>query len=177
MASAPSTPSVRIRRAVRGDCPAILAIYNHAVLHTTASYDYEPRTLEQRLDWFDAHRRDDFAIFVAEAEAGEIVGWSALNKYHDRVGFRFTTENSIYVAESWRGCGLGGRLLEPLVVAAEGRGLHAIIAAIDAANEASIRLHARFGFEKVGHFRQVGFKFDRWLDVVYMERLIDHGAS
>ncbi len=177
MASASPARGVCIRRAVRSDCPGILAIYNHAVLNTTASYDYEPRTLEQRFDWFDAHGRDDFAIFIAEAEGGEIVGWSALNKYHDRFGFRFTTENSVYVAESWRGRGLGGRLLEPLVTAAEHRGLHAIIAAIDAANEASIRLHARFGFEKVGHFRQVGFKFDRWLDVVYMERLIVNGAS
>jgi phosphinothricin acetyltransferase len=95
-----------------------------------------------------------------------------LNRYHDRVGFRFTAENSIYVAESWRGRGLGGRLLEPLIAAAEARGLHAILAAIDADNQSSIRLHARFGFEKVGQFRQVGYKFGRWLDVIYMERLI-----
>ncbi len=177
MASVPPATSVRIRRAAREDCPAILAIYNDAVLHTTASYDYEPRTLEQRFEWFDAHQREDFALFVAEADGGEIVGWSALNQYHDRVGFRFTTENSIYVAEAWRGCGLGRRLLGPLVEAAETRGLRAIIAAIDATNEASIRLHARFGFEKVGHFRQVGFKFGRWLDVVYMERLIGNPPS
>ena len=172
MTSDSHVPEVRIRRANRDDCAAILEIYNHAVLHTTASYDYEPRTLDQRLDWFDAHQRDDLAIFVAEASTGEVVGWSALNKYHDRVGFRFTAENSIYVAETWRGRGLGGRLLEPLIRAAEARGLHVIIAAIDAENTTSVRLHARFGFEKAGHFRQVGFKFGRWLDVVYMQRLI-----
>lgn len=172
MASESQVPEVLIRRANRDDCAAILGIYNHAVLHTTASYDYEPRTLAQRLEWFDAHQRDDLAIFVAEASGGEVVGWSALNKYHDRVGFRFTAENSIYVAESWRGRGLGSLLLEPLIRAAEARGLHAIIAAIDAENATSVRLHARFGFEKVGHFREVGFKFDRWLDVVYMQRLI-----
>ncbi len=165
-------PQVRIRRAKREDCVGILAIYNHAVLHTTASYDYEPRTLEHRLDWFEAHARDDLAIFVAEGESGEVLGWSALNKYHDRLGFRFTAENSVYVAESCRGRGLGGRLLEPLIAAAEVRGLHAILAAIDADNQASIRLHAKHGFEKVGQFRQVGYKFGRWLDVVYMERFI-----
>lgn len=176
MASETRGSSIRIRPAVRSDCEGILAIYNHAVLNTTATYDYEPRSLEHRLQWFEAHQRDDLAIFVAQAPDGAVVGWSALNRYHDRVGFRFTVENSIYVDEAWRGCGLGGRLLAPLVTAAERRGLRAIIAAIDATNEASIRLHARHGFEQVGHFRQVGYKFGRWLDVVYMERLVGSPA-
>lgn len=165
-----------IRRAVREDCPGILAIYNDAVLTTTASYDYLPRTLEHRLDWFDAHQRDGYAIFVAEESTAEgarrVVGWSALNRYHDRVGYRFTSENSVYVAAEARGRGVGSALLAPLIPAAQDRGLHAIIAVIDAANEASIRLHAKFGFEQVGLFRQVGFKFGRWLDVVYLERLL-----
>lgn len=161
-----------IRPARRADCPGILAIYNDAVLKTTASYDQEPRTLEHRLEWFDAHERDGYAVFVAEAEGGEIAGWSALNRYHDRFGFRFTAENSVYVAEAWRGKGVGRQLLAPLIPAAEARGLHAVIAAIDATNTASVRLHAAFGFEQVGLFRQVGFKFGRWLDLVYMERLL-----
>ena len=128
-----------IRPAVRADCPGILAIYNDAVLKTTASYDYEPRTLGQREAWFDDHQRDGFPVLVAE---------------------------------DFRGRGLGSALLEPLLESARERGLHAIIAAIDAENVASIRLHARFGFEQVGLFRQVGFKFGRWLDVLYMERLL-----
>jgi len=166
--------AIVIRRAVRADCPGILAIYNDAVLKTTASYDEEPRTLAQRLEWFDAHERDDFAVFVAEergadGDAARIVGWSALNRYHDRAGYRFTAENSVYIAEDWRGHGLGSRLLEPLLAAAQNRGLHAVLALIDAANEASIRLHARHGFEPVGHLKEVGFKFGRWLDVVLME--------
>lgn len=172
MASDLQLTQMRIRRAKREDCVAILSIYNHAVLHTTASYDYEPRTLEHRFEWFEAHAREDMAIFVAEAGPEGIVGWSALNKYHDRIGFRFTAENSVYVAEMWRGRGLGGLLLKPLIGAAEARGFHAILAAIDAENLSSIRLHAKHGFEKVGQFRQVGYKFGRWLDVVYMERLI-----
>lgn len=166
-----------MRRAVRDDCPAILAIYNDAVLTTTASYDYEPRSLEHRLDWFDAHQREDLAVLVAEEvlPGGErrLLGWSALNRFHDRMGYRFTAENSVYVAAEARGRKVGTALLGPLVEAARARGLHAILAVIDAENEPSIRLHAKFGFERVGLFRQVGFKFGRWLDVAYMERLLD----
>ena len=161
-----------IRRAVRSDCPGILDIYNDAVLKTTATYDYEPRPLEHRLAWFDDHQRTGHAIFVAEAADGRIVGWSALNRYHDRMGFRFTAENSVYVAEGCRGQGLGARLLEPLIPAAAEIGIRAILAAIDAQNTASLRLHARFGFEQVGLFKRVGFKFDRWLDVAYLERWV-----
>ncbi len=163
---------MNIRPATRADCPGILAIYNDAVLTTTATYDYEPRTLEQRQAWFDDHERGGFAVFVAEDASGRIVGWSALNRYHDRPGYRFTTENSIYIAADSRGQGLGKLLLAPLIEAARAKGLHAIIAAIDATNEASVRLHARFGFVTVGQFKQVGYKFDRWLDVKYMELVL-----
>jgi L-amino acid N-acyltransferase YncA len=166
---------VLIRPAVLSDCPGILEIYNDAVLKTTASYDYEPRTLEHRQQWLTARQKDRYPIFVAVrpgAEGERVLGWSALNPYHDRIGYRFTAENSIYVAADLRGQGLGARLLAPLLPAAEERGLHAIIAVIDASNEASLRLHARFGFEQVGHFKQVGYKFGRWLDVIYLERLL-----
>ena len=163
---------ITIRPATEADLPGILEIYNDAVLHTTATYDYEPRTLEHRRQWFEDHQRDNYAVFVAVDETGRIVGWSALNPYHARPGYRFTTENSVYIAADRRGQGIGKQLLEPLIEAARACGLHAIIAAIDATNEASIRLHARYGFEQVGHFKQVGFKFGRWLDVVYLEKIV-----
>jgi len=163
---------MHIRPATRDDLPGILEIYNDAVLNTTATYDYEPRTLEQRAQWFEERQRDGYPIFVAVNEAGRVVGWSALNPFHARKGYQFTSENSVYVAADMRGRGLGKLLLAPLIEGAKQRGLHAIIAAIDADNEASIRLHAAFGFEKVGHFKQTGYKFNRWLDVVYMERLV-----
>lgn len=161
-----------IRPATHADLPGVLEIYNDAVLKTTASYDYEPRTLEHRTQWFEERQRDGYPIFVAADASGAVVGWSALNPYHARIGYRFTAENSVYVAESVRGQGIGKLLLDPLIDAARTRGLHAIIAVIDAENEASIRLHAKFGFEKVGYFKEVGFKFGRWLDVVYMERIV-----
>jgi phosphinothricin acetyltransferase len=142
------------------------------VLKTTASYDYEPRTLEHRTTWFEDRTREQYPIFVAENEARQVVGWSALNPFHTRMGYRFTAENSVYVAASERGKGIGKLLMEPLITGAKKRGLHAIIAVIDAENEPSIRLHAHFGFEKVGLFKEVGYKFDRWLNVVYMERIV-----
>ena len=162
---------IDVRPAIEEDLPSMLEIYNEAVLNTTASYDYEPRTLEHRQQWFEERRREGYAVFVAE-DGGRIVGWSALNPFHARVGYRFTAENSIYVAADARGRGIGKKLLAPLLEAARVRGLHAIIAAIDSDNQASIRLHERFGVEKVGHFKQTGFKFGRWLDVVYMEKLL-----
>ena len=163
---------MQIRPATRADLPGILEIYNDAVLNTTATYDYEPRTLEHRTQWFEERQRDSYPIFVAVNDAGRVIGWSALHPFHARMGYRFTSENSVYVAADMRGKGVGKLLLAPLIEGAKARGLHAIIAVIDADNEASIRLHAAFGFEKVGLFKQTGFKFNRWLDVVYMERIV-----
>ena len=160
---------VTVRLATPSDLPGIQEIYNEAVKTTTATYDYEPRSPEYRQRWFEQHQADGYPVFVAVDAAVRVVGWSALNKYHDRVGYRFTSENSVYIAADQRGRGLGRLLLAPLIAAARQRGLHALIAAIDAQNTASIRLHAAFGFEQVGLFKEVGFKFDRWLDVLYME--------
>ncbi len=160
-----------VRRATRDDCAAILAIYNDAVLKTTASYDLEPRTLEHRLQWFDAHAAQGLPVFVAVLD-GRVVAWSSLSRFHDRYGYRFTCENSIYVEEAHRGRGLGGLLLAPLIDAARDLGLHTIIAVIDASNEASVRLHTRHGFVECGRFKEVGHKFNRWLDVVYLQRMI-----
>jgi phosphinothricin acetyltransferase len=163
---------MQVRPATYNDLGGILAIYNDAVLTTTATYDYEPRPIEHRVAWFEEHQRQQFPVFVAVEDGGQIVGWSSLSRYHDRRGYQFTVENSVYVDARHRGQGVGKLLMPPLIESAQARGLHAIIAAIDAENEASIRLHARFEFAEVGHFKQVGFKFNRWLDVVYMQRLL-----
>jgi L-amino acid N-acyltransferase len=167
---------MQIRPAVHSDLPAIHEIYNDAVLNTTASYDYEPRPMEARVAWFEKHEQQRLPVFVALDESGRVVGWSSLSFYHERMGYRFTVENSVYVAASERGRGVGSQLMPPLLESARSLGLRAIIAAIDADNEASVRLHARFGFVEVGRFKQVGFKFNRWLDVVYMEHLVAPGA-
>jgi L-amino acid N-acyltransferase len=174
-AEAVSADNILIREATHADLRAILDIYNDAVLHTTSSYDYEPRSLEHRTVWFDRHLEHDLPVFVAvdrTENPARVLGWSALNRYHDRMGYRFTVENSVYVAADRRGQGIGKRLMSPLIAAARERSLHAILAAIDASNEASVRLHAAFGFEPVGRFKEVGWKFGRWLDVLYMELLL-----
>src|SRR5205809_5701167 len=98
---------MKVRPATHDDLAGILEIYNEAVLNTTATYDYEPRTLEQRLTWFDEHVKNQYPVFVAHDEQEQIVGWSALNPFHARPGYRFTTENSVYVAADQRGRGIG----------------------------------------------------------------------
>ncbi len=164
--------SFTIRPAVRADVPAIREIYNDAVLNTTASADYEPRSLESRYAWFDEHEREGYPIFVAQTDAGEIVGWSSLSRYKERIGYQYSTENSIYVRPAWRGRGVGKLLMPPLLDAARAMGMHAILAGISGDNEASLKLHAQFGFEKVAHFKETIYKFGQWLDVVYMEKLL-----
>ena len=163
---------MKIRPATFEDVPALLEIYNDAVLHTTASYDYEPKTLAERTAWLAHHQQEGYAVFVAVDPAGRVVGWSSLSRFREKIGYQFTAENSLYVAASHRGQGLGKLLLAPLIPAARQRGLRVILALIDAENTASRRLHARFGFEQVAHLKQAGFKFGRWLDVIYMELLL-----
>jgi L-amino acid N-acyltransferase len=163
---------ITVRRATRQDVPAVLEIYNDAVLNTTASADYEPRSLDSRYTWFDEHAREGYPIFVAVSEEGGIVGWSSLSRYKERFGYRYTTESSIYVHPAWRGQGVGKVLMPPVIDAARAMGLHVIVAGISADNAASLRLHAEFGFEKVAHFRETIWKFGQWLDVVYMELII-----
>jgi len=160
-----------IRPAQPSDLPGILEIYNEAIANTTATYDVEPHSLAQRQAWFDDHQKNDYPIFVAHNN-NTILGWSSLNRFHQKPGYRFTVDNSVYVAPTHQGQGIGKALLAPLLSAGQTRGFHAILALIDADNAVSVRMHEAFGFEKVGYLKQVGFKFNRWLDVVYMECLL-----
>lgn len=167
--------NITVRPAALGDVPAILAIYNDAVLNLTASYDYEPSTLARQTGWFAEKRSAGYPVLVAEA-GGEVVGWAALGPFRGRVGYRFAAEDSVYVAADRRGQGVGRALLAELIAEARALGLHALVAGIDSEGEASVRLHEALGFEHVGRFRQVGWKFDRWLDVIFMELLLQDGG-
>jgi phosphinothricin acetyltransferase len=164
---------VLIRPAARHDLKSILEIYNDAVLNTTASADYEPQTMSQRIQWYESRKKMGFPMFVAEAPGRRVVGWASLSPYHTRPGYRFTAENSVYIAADWRGRGIGRHLMIRVIESAREIGLHAIVASIEATSEASIRLHASLGFEQRGHLRELIHKFDRWLDVVYMELVLD----
>jgi len=163
-----------IRLARMDDLDAINAIYNHYILHSTCTYQETPESMEDRRKWF-AHRGAPHPVTVAELN-GSIVGWGSLSAYHARSAYRHTVENSIYVDQALQGRGIGSALLRDLIERARALGHHAIIAGIDGDQTASIALHAKFGFEQVGHLREVGFKFDRWLDVIYMELRLREGS-
>jgi L-amino acid N-acyltransferase YncA len=162
---------ITIRSARETDLPEILEIYNHVILHTTAVYAYEPQTLEMRKTWYDGKVKDGCPVFVAEA-GGRVVGLSTYGPFRAWPAYKYTVENSVYVAADQRGKGIARLLMPPLIDAARAQSYHAIIASIDATNEASLSLHRSFGFGEVAHFRQVGFKFGRWLDLKFLELLL-----
>lgn len=162
---------IQIRAALETDLPAILEIYNDAIINTTAVYDYEPHTLEMRKQWFRIKEAQGYPVFVAE-ENGRVVGFSSIGQWRAWAAYKYSVENSIYVAADQRGKGIGKKLLEPLIEAAKQLDLHAIIAGIDATNEASIKLHRNFGFTEAGQFKQVGYKFGRWLDLTFMQLVL-----
>jgi L-amino acid N-acyltransferase len=156
-----------IRLATESDLCAINDIYNHYVLHSTCTYQDEPEPLESRRQWF-AHHGEKHPVIVAEID-GQVIGWGSLSEFHERSAYRRTVENSIYIHHQHQRQGIGSLLLQELIVRARDLGHHAIIAGIDGEQNGSVALHLKFGFEKVGHLKQVGFKFNRWLDVIYME--------
>ena len=162
---------IRLREATPADLPQLLAIYNDIILHTTAVYDYEPHTMEMREAWFKTKQEQGFPVFVAE-EDNRIAGFSSIGPFRAWAAYKYSVENSVYVAAAERGKGIGKLLIPPLINAAKELKLHTIIAGIDASNDASIRLHRYFGFEEVAHFKQVGWKFDRWLDLKFLQLIV-----
>ncbi len=163
-----------VRPATRADVPAILGIYNEAVLNTTASYDLEPVSLESRLVWYDEKQANGRPVFVAEV-AGGVLGWSTYGEFRAKPGYRYSAEHSVYVAATSRGQGLGHALMRPVIEHARAAGMHVLIGGVDASNAASMGLHFSLGFEQVAHFRQVGRKFDRWLDLAFVQLVLDGG--
>lgn len=166
--------SVTVRAAVEADLVAINEIYNHYVLQSTSTYQEELEPIEGRRQWFRRHG-PQHPVTVAESN-GRVVGWGSLSSFHPRSAYRRTVENSLYVHHEQHRRGIGSLLLHDLIVRARALGHRAVIGLIDADQKASIALHTKFQFEKVGHLKQVGFKFDRWLDVVYMELLLEDDA-
>lgn len=164
--------SICIRLARTSDIPAIVDIYNDAVLNTTASWDYEPATLDQRMQWFRQHQEQGFPVLVAHDAAGRVIGWGALSKFREKIGYQFTVEHSVYVAADSRGQGVGRTIVHALIDEAQNLGKHVLIGGVEKSNEASLRLHRGLGFEEVAHFKQVGYKFDRWLDLVFLQKVL-----
>ncbi len=161
-----------IRHADADDLPAILAIYNDVIATSTAVYSEMPATLEDRLAWWRARVEQRYPVLVASDATG-VVGFASFGDFRAWPGYKFTVEHSVHVRADRRGEGVGSALVTALVREASALGKHVMIAGVDADNGPSIRMHERLGFERVAHFRQVGFKFGRWLDLVFLQRYLD----
>lgn len=170
-------PQLIIRPATAADIPAIAAIYRPAVLHGTASFEQEPPTEGEMLRRFEAITGAGYPYFVAELD-GRVAGYAYAGPYRTRPAYRFTVENSVYIAPDVQARGVGRALLARLVNACTGQGFRLMVAVIgDSANFASIALHRRAGFRFCGTIHAVGYKFGRWLDSVIMELPLGDGDA
>lgn len=156
-----------IREVTRDDLPRLLDIYNQAITHTTATFDIEKQSLEQRKRWFE-RLYGTYPFIVAEME-GKVVGYSCLSPFNEKEAFRKTVEISIYIHPDYQGNGIGKALLKEIVKKAKEARFHVIVAVITGGNLSSVRLHEKFGFKFAGKLQNVGYKFDQWLDVEYYQ--------
>lgn len=161
---------------MEADVAAINEIYNWYILNSVATFDIEPQTQEEKLRWF-RETRHPHCIFVAE-EDGEVVGFSCLRKFREKAAYDLTVENSVYMHHEKLRRGVGAQLMDRLVEAGREGGFHSIMARISLPNEASVALHEAAGFTSAGVERQVGYKFERWIDVLIMQLLLaDEGGE
>ncbi|WP_415753595.1 GNAT family N-acetyltransferase [Pseudomonas leptonychotis] len=164
---------MKIQDATATDLPAILAIYNDAVENTTAIWNETLVDLSNRQAWFAERSAAGFPVLVANDAAGMVVGYASYGTWRAIEGFRHTVEHSVYVRSDQRGQGLGPLLMQTLIERAQAAGLHVMVAAIESGNSASIRLHERLGFVTSGQMPQVGRKFGRWLDLTFMQLMLE----
>jgi phosphinothricin acetyltransferase len=164
---ASAAPRLSIRDGREGDLQALLEIYNDAIASSAATFDLEPKTLEQRRKWFEEHKREH-PLIVVEAD-GRVVGYATLSPFRDKPGYSRSVESSVYIHRDYRGNGVGTAAVRATIERALELNYHTIIAAIVPPNEASFRLFRRLGFRHVGLFREVGFKFGRWQDVDFFQ--------
>lgn len=156
---------------------AILDIFNEAIVNSTALYDYKPRPPESMVGWFATKRANGFPVIGLEDEAGTLLGFASYGTFRAWPAYKYSVEHSIYIHHTQRGRGLGRVLLDAIVTEAREREVHTLIGGIDASNAASIALHVSRGFEYAGTIRQAGFKFGRWLDLAFYQRILDTPAQ
>ena len=166
---------IEIRSATADDIPFITEVYNDAIINTTATFDTEVKSIEDRMLWFKNHD-GNHPIIVAEND-GVLSGWASLTAWSDRCAYNGTAEVSVYVHKQHRGRGIGKALLEILILKGESKGLHYLLSRIASGNEASIHLHTIFGFRHIGIMKEVGFKFGNYVDVHLMELLFKATAK
>jgi L-amino acid N-acyltransferase len=160
-----------IRPAIASDLPGILEIYNDAVAHTTAIWNWSEVDLANRRSWFEARTKQGYPILVAVRDE-TVLAYASFGDWRPFDGYVHTVEHSIYVAAAARQQGHGGALMAALIEEAKRLGKHVMLGGIDATNEASLALHRRFGFVETARMPEVGRKFDRWLDLVFMQKTL-----
>lgn len=156
---------------------AILAIFNEAILNSTALYDYQPRTMQSMVKWFEAKRQCGFPVLGLEDAQGDLLAFGSYGTFRAWPAYKYTVEHSVYVHAGHRGRGVGRQVMQALMAQARQNNLHAMIGGIDASNTASIALHERLGFRHVGTLPQVGFKFGHWLDLSFYQWVLDTPAQ
>jgi len=164
---------VTIRDAAEDDIIPILDIYNEVILNTTAVYSEEPHTLQMRQDWYEDRKKNNFPVYVADAD-GQVAGFCSFGHFRIWPCYRYTVEISVYVAVPFRGKGVSKILLQALIDKARQMNVHAMLAGISGDNEISLNLHRSFGFVEVADLKEVGYKFNRWLDLKFLELLLDN---
>ena len=164
--------NIKIRQAEEKDVSAILKIVNHEILNSTVVYHYNVRTLDQQLNWFKEKMKNKLPVFVAEKNS-KVIGFGTYGIFRPWEAYKFSIEHSIYVDKNSRGLGVGKRLMKELINLATNEGYHTMIAGVDASNKKSVEFHENFGFKEVGTFKEVGFKFNKWLDLVFMQLYLD----
>jgi L-amino acid N-acyltransferase len=168
---------VQVRDATAADLDGILSIYNEVIAHTTAIYAIEPASREDRAQWLAAREGAGYPVLVA-AQGSQVLGFASFGDFRGQWnGYRFSVEHSVHVSAEHRGQGMGSALVSALFPRALAMGKHVMIGGIDAANAASLRFHARLGFDKVAEFPEVGHKFGRWLNLVFMQRFLDERGA
>lgn len=157
-----------IRDAVEADIPAITAIYNEVILHSTAVFNDAPVSEEDRVGWWRARVAQGYPVLVAE-DGENVLGFATFGDFRPWPGYRFTVEGTIHIAAGARRSGVGAALLDVLVERARTMGKHVMVAGVDASNVASLQFLERSGFERVGHLREVGYKFEQFLDLIFLQ--------
>ncbi|MCG7374096.1 N-acetyltransferase family protein [Pseudomonas luteola] len=151
---------------------AILDIFNHAILNSTALYDYKPREATSMVGWFDTKSRNNFPVIGIEDDDGKLLGFASYGTFRAWPAYKYTVEHSIYVDHECRGVGLGKILLNALINEAIERDVHTMVGGIDLTNQASIALHEQLGFRQVGIIKEAAYKFRRWLDLAFYQRIL-----
>jgi len=163
---------IKIRKAKEKDIPEILEIINYEILNSTVIYDYEERSLAEQIDWFHTKEKKNMPVLVAEKE-GQVAGYATFGIFRPWAAYQFSIEHSIYVHKDARGSGIGEKLMIELLQIAKERKYHTIIAGVDASNKGSYHFHKKFGFKEIGRFNQIGYKFDKWLDLIFMQLFVE----